>query len=109
MQDVSNSIGIYTSNCMIVTTAARYLAPYATVELALILINSGQVEEAGLLLETAKYGHLGLMMTMSSAMKKSGRGHKLQLDCIPGQVTKTTVCRADCILGSMQLKTSFER
>jgi len=31
-----------------------YLAPYATVELALILINSGQVEEAGVLLETAK-------------------------------------------------------
>ena len=59
MQDVRNSIDIYTSNCMIVTTAARYLAPYATVELALILINSGQVEEAGILLETAKYGHLG--------------------------------------------------
>ena len=44
---------------MIVTTAARYLAPYATVELALILINSGQIEEAGVLLETAKYVHLG--------------------------------------------------
>ena len=35
----------------------RYLAPYATVELALILINGGQIEEAGLLLETAKYVH----------------------------------------------------
>ena len=35
----------------------RYLAPYATVELALILINSGQIDEAGLLLETAKYVH----------------------------------------------------
>ena len=33
----------------------RYLAPYATVELALILINGGQIDEAGLLLETAKY------------------------------------------------------
>jgi len=31
-----------------------YLAPYATVELALILINSGQIDEAGVLLETAK-------------------------------------------------------
>ena len=37
----------------------RYLAPYATVELALILINSGQIDEAGLLLETAKYVHDG--------------------------------------------------
>ena len=35
----------------------RYLAPYATVELALILINGGQIDEAGLLLETAKYVH----------------------------------------------------
>jgi hypothetical protein len=31
-----------------------YLAPYATVELALILVNSGQIDEAGVLLETAK-------------------------------------------------------
>jgi len=31
-----------------------YLAPYATVELALILIKSGQIEEAAVLLETAK-------------------------------------------------------
>ena len=38
----------------------RYLAPYATVELALILINGGQIEEAGLLLETAKYVHCPL-------------------------------------------------
>ena len=36
----------------------RYLAPYATVELALILIKSGQIEEAAVLLETAKYDQL---------------------------------------------------
>ena len=42
---------------MIVKISPRYLAPYATVELALILINSGQIDEAGVLLETAKYDH----------------------------------------------------
>ena len=46
----------------------RYLAPYATVELALILINSGQIDEAGVLLETAKYVHHDDMMT-NSALK----------------------------------------
>ena len=41
----------------LIVNMTRYLAPYATVELALILINSGQIDEAGLLLETAKYVH----------------------------------------------------
>ena len=47
---ISNSVEM-------IVNMTRYLAPYATVELALILINSGQIDEAGLLLETAKYVH----------------------------------------------------
>lgn len=135
---------------MIVKISPRYLAPYATVELALILINSGQIDEAGVLLETAKYDHCSwsvildqcwwwrswpwlwwqtviISMRTVFVLRQKGKWaiHNLcqlstelhcillhciiMTDCISGQVTKTTACRVDCILGSTQLRTSFER